>query len=145
MSVASSPRRHRDEVGHLAHHMNQLMEKLIKSGFSPGAKSADWSPAVDICETSERYEVIVELAGVRRSDIEVYTENRYLVVTGRRRDPCPKEKVCMHHLEIEEGRFCRRLMLPGRADEENVTARYRDGLLRIVIPKHDADAEPGEE
>lgn len=145
MSPAAASHHRRDEMGHLAHHMNQLMEKLIKSGFSPGARAPDWSPAVDICETADRYEVIVELAGVRRSDIEVYTESRHLVITGWRRDPCPREKVSMHHLEIEEGRFLRRLMLPGSADVENVTARYRDGLLRIGIPKRGEAGGPDEE
>jgi HSP20 family protein len=138
MSLVAGTFHGRSELGHLARHMGQLMDKLVKSGFSPGAKPPDWSPAVDICETADAYEVVVELAGVRREDIEVYTENRRLVVTGWRNDPCPQEKVCLHHLEIEEGRFRRELVLPDEADLENVTARYREGLLRIGIPKRPA-------
>jgi HSP20 family protein len=125
----------RDELGHLAHHMGLMMDKLVKSGFAPGARPPDWSPAVDVCELADRFEVIVEVAGVHRQEIEVYTEDRRLVITGCRHDPCPKEKVCLHHLEIEEGRFRRVLALPANADIEHVAARYRDGLLRIGIPK----------
>jgi HSP20 family protein len=125
----------RDELSHLAHHMGLVMDKLMKSGFAPGARSPDWSPAVDVCELPDRFEVVVELAGVRREDIEVYNEDRRLVITGCRHDPCPREKVCVHHLEIEEGRFQRILTLPLGADAEKISARYQDGLLRIGIPK----------
>ncbi len=124
-----------EDLQHLAHQMGSLMNKLMKSPFDPGGVSPDWAPAVDICEMADRYEVIVELAGMRRDDIEVYSEKGQLVITGWRRDPCPRERVYMHQIEIEEGQFRRRLGLPGDVDVERITARYRDGMLRIGIPK----------
>ena len=120
----------------LAHHVSHMMEKFMKSGFTPGGQAPDWVPAVDVCETPEAYEIVVELAGVRREDIEVYTERRRLMISGWRRDPMPREKTCLHQIEIEQGRFQRQLSLPGDADEEGVTARYREGLLRIRVAKH---------
>jgi len=126
----------RGDLEHLARHMTDLMHKVLRPGFrSSGEKAAEWTPAVDVCEADTHYEVIVELAGVRREDIEVYTERGTLVVTGCRHDPTSPEKVCWHQMEIEEGHFRRQVALPAAVDEEKIDARFRDGLLRIRIPK----------
>jgi HSP20 family protein len=123
------------DIGHIARHMSDLMHKVIHVGFSPGAKHPDWIPVVDICEMEDHYEVIVELAGVRREDIEVFTEGRHLTVAGWRDDPTPRDKVRLHQMEIEQGQFRRRILLPANVDPETISARHRDGLLRIRIPK----------
>ena len=127
--------RPREDLGHMARHMMQIMDKLLKSGFSPGRRMPDWTPAVDISELEDRYEIVVELAGVRRADIELYTEGNQLVVTGWRGDPGPREKVRVHQMEIEEGQFRRRIFLPEHVDAEKITARFREGFLRIQMPK----------
>jgi len=124
-----------ENLGHLARHVAHIMDKLAKSGCPPGVGTPDWVPAVDVCEMTDRYEIIVELPGVRREDIEVITEDRNLTVSGWREDPLPEGKVSLHQMEIEQGRFRRRLVLPENADVAEVTARYRGGLLRIRVPK----------
>jgi len=126
----------RGDLEHLARHMTDLMHKVLRPGFpSSGEKAADWTPAVDVCEADDHYEVIVELAGVRHDAIKVYTERGHLVVTGWRHDPTSPQKVRWHQMEIEEGQFRRRIALPSAVDEEKIDARFRDGLLRIRIPK----------
>ncbi|MGB2937038.1 MAG: Hsp20/alpha crystallin family protein [Phycisphaerae bacterium] len=124
-----------NDLGHMARHMIQIMDRLLKSGFSPSTRAPDWTPAVDICELVDRYEVIVELAGVCRDDIEVYTQDCQLTVTGWRSDPSSHEKCRLHQMEIEQGRFRRCIHMPDDADDGAVTARCREGLLRIQMPK----------
>jgi len=124
-----------EDLGHMAHHMSNLMRRVLHTGFTLAGKSCDWTPAVDICETADRYDIIVELAGVRREEIEVYTENHYLTIAGWRGDPAPRDKVCVHQMEIEQGQFCRRLHLPEDADEAAVSARHREGFLLVTLPK----------
>jgi len=123
------------DLGHLARHMTDIMHRALHSSFSTGRRSPDWVPAVDISEMCDHWEVIVELAGVRRDDIEVYAENRHLTITGWRHDPTSPEKVRLHQMEIEQGQFRRRILLPTGMDEDAITARYHDGLLRIRMPK----------
>ena len=125
----------REDLNHLARHMTDIMHRVLQSGFTPGPKPPDWTPAIDVSETEDHYEVVVELAGVRREDIEVYTEHNHLVVAGWRKDPTPPEKVRLHQMEIEQGQFRRRVLLPPDSDEDAVTARCHDGLLRVRIPK----------
>jgi HSP20 family protein len=115
----------------------------MHSGFSTGPKSADWAPAVDVGETPDSYEVIVDLAGVKREEIEVFTEEQHLTVAGWRADPLPEGKVCVHQMEIQQGQFRRRIHLPDDADPQIISARYREGLLHISIPKKRlSDAQP---
>jgi HSP20 family protein len=124
-----------EDLGHMARHMMQIMDRLLKNGFSPAPRSPDWTPAVDLTELADRYEIVVELAGVQREAIEIYMENRQLIVTGWRADPSSFPKVRVYQMEIEQGRFRRRILLPDDADTERMAARCRDGLLRIQIPK----------
>jgi len=124
-----------DDLGHLARHMTDIMNKVLRPGFSTGHKHPEWAPAVDVCEMADRYEIIVELAGVSREKIEVYTENGVLTVAGCREDPTPAGKVRLHQMEIEQGQFRRTISLPPNADEDATSARYHDGLLRIQVPK----------
>ena len=93
------------DLGHLARHMTDIMTRVLHSSFSTGQKPPDWVPAVDICEMCDHWEVIVEVAGVRREDIEVYTENRHLTIAGWRHDPTSPEKIGLHQMEIEQGQF----------------------------------------
>ena len=123
------------DLGHLARHMTEIMHRVLHSGFSTGSKPPDWVPAVDIGEMCDHYEIIVELAGVRADDVEVYTESHHLTITGWRYDPSSPEKVRLHQMEIEQGQFRRRILLPEGVDEDAIAARYRDGLLRIRVPK----------
>jgi HSP20 family molecular chaperone IbpA len=83
-----------EDLSHLARHMSNLMHHVLSTGFTLAGKASDWTPAVDICETPDRYDIIVELAGVHRDDIEVFTENHFLTVSGWRGDPTPRDKVC---------------------------------------------------
>jgi len=125
------------DLGHLARHMTDLVHRVLASGFT-GPKTADWTPAIDVCEAPDRYEVTVELAGVRREDIEVYTEGHMLTIAGWRGDPMSHDKVCVHQMEIEQGQFCRRLRLPDDADGDNVSARHKEGLLVVRVGKRTA-------
>jgi HSP20 family protein len=123
------------DPGHLARHMTDLVHRVLQGGFPGGPKGCDWTPAADICEMPDHYLVIVEVAGMSKDEIEVTTDRGELAIAGVRRDPTPCGKVRRHQREIEEGRYRRRLRLPADADTENISARYREGLLHINIPK----------
>ena len=130
-----------EDLGNLARHMTDLMQRILHSGFCPGSKRPDWTPSIDVCEAGSHYEVIVELAGVRTEDIQVYMEAGRLVICGVRGDPMPGAKVGLLQMEIERGTFRRHVHLPADIDEERVEATFRDGLLRIRVSKRSA-ADP---
>jgi HSP20 family protein len=96
-------------------------------------RSSIWSPPTDAYETEENYVIKVEIAGMRDEDFEVAFENNILRINGYR--PDLNEKRAYHQMEIRFGRFELAVEIPVTVDLEKATAEYKDGFLRIVLPK----------
>ncbi len=92
-----------------------------------------WRPPTDVFETDEALIVRVEIAGMRTEDFYLRLDGQTLVISGVRRDPDIGS--AYHRLEIPFGQFQVAVILPVPIDEEQVEAEYRDGFLRITLPK----------
>lgn len=84
--------------------------------------------------------VVVELPGVEPDDIQIYADDRTVLVTGERRRVCTGR---YHQMEIDYGPFQRRIVLAERVDPSEARAEYRNGLLTIALPV--AQREPAQE
>ncbi len=107
-------------------------------GFGAGGRSAtrgQWIPNADVYETPEQLVVKMEVAGIRKEDLEVTLSERMLVVRGTRPDPCRHGKCSFRQMEIEYGPFECRIVIPRSVDPQRVTASYSNGFLRIDLPK----------
>jgi len=117
--------------------MNRLLEhfagcKPPQVRFSPSV----WEPAIDVFETDDNLVVIVELAGVERSDIELMADRETLTVRGcRGKVSHASGKRAYYRMEIAGGPFARTISLPVPIDTVNMTASYADGLVEVVLPK----------
>ncbi len=113
-----------------------------ESGYGPDdvarvSHAKVWAPNTDLCEGPQGFLIRMELAGVRREDVRIYTAGNQLIVQGERTDePCSRtlEERRFHQLEIEHGPFERRIVLPACADASRATARLAHGLLEIRLP-----------
>ncbi|MCB1188647.1 Hsp20/alpha crystallin family protein [bacterium] len=94
-----------------------------------------WSPSVDVKEDEQQFTVLVELPGLKSSEIEVQVENNVLFISGERRMEEKKEGENWHFVERSYGSFSRSFRLPKNVDSEAVKASYTDGMLSISIPK----------
>ena len=120
--------------------VQQRMEKMLDSIFDekrPTVFSAEkvWKPPTDIYETAEEIIVIVEIAGMRKEDITVTIENNLLTVSGTRPDYSPSTTKRIHQMEIDHGKFERIIDITIPLDTEHSHAHYKEGFLRIAIPK----------
>ena len=97
--------------------------------------SNTWSPPTDVYETEENYVIKVEIAGMRDEDFEVEFEDRILMIRGYR--PDLNERRAYHQMEIRFGRFEVAVELPTDLDMERASAEYKDGFLKILLPKSD--------
>ena len=102
-------------------------------------RSNIWSPPTDVYETEENYVIKVEVAGMRDEDFEVAFEDRILMVRGYR--PDLNERCAYHQMEIRFGRFELAVEIPGSVDMEKASAEYKDGFLKIVLPKSNAEQD----
>ena len=99
---------------------------------------ADWSPAVDIQETPEAYLVDAELPDIKKDDVKITLHNRVLTLTGERRQEKEEKGKKFHRVERSYGRFERSFTLPDGVDEQKIHATFKDGMLRVMLPKAQA-------
>jgi HSP20 family protein len=96
---------------------------------------ACWAPATDVVVSPRGARILVELAGVPRSEVRVTLVGRTLEIRGQRQAPQDPSEAHYHRAEIYFGEFCRKIELPWVADPASVEARYREGMLEIeVVP-----------
>jgi len=102
---------------------------------APNFGSEEWTPAVDIKETDAAYEIHADLPGVKADDIEVTLENGELTIQGSRDSSKQEQRDDYKRVERFSGTFMRRFTLPELADADNVSAKTKEGVLELVIPK----------
>ena len=103
---------------------------------SPIAATSDWTPAVDIKEEADRFVIHADVPGVDPKDIEVNMENGVLTIKGQRESEKKEEREGYKRIERVRGSFFRRFSLPDTADAEKINAKAKNGVLELVIPKH---------
>lgn len=96
-----------------------------------------WSPAVDIKEEADRFLITADLPGVDPKDIEITMDNGVLTIKGERQSEAREEKEGYKRVERVSGAFYRRFSLPDTADAERIEAKGKDGVLEVVLPKHE--------
>jgi HSP20 family protein len=104
-------------------------------GVSSVSSHVDWVPNTDIYENEQAFVIRMEIAGVKREDIQIHISDRNLIVTGIRPDQCESGRRQFRQMEINYGVFERRLVLPRSIESKKVKANYRHGLLIIELPK----------
>jgi HSP20 family protein len=118
------------------HDLLSLQERLDRlAGDSTG-----WAPPIDLFETADRYQVIVEVPGVRRDQIQIRVQNSTLTLEGERSAPAARCEQ-YHCVERGHGRFSRSFRLRETIDADAITAELRDGVLTICLPKTRAAAQ----
>lgn len=99
-----------------------------------------WVPAFDISENEKEYVVTAEIPGIDQKDLEVTLSDGILTVKGEKKQEKEHQGDNYHRLERAYGSFHRSFHIPEKVDAEKVDASYRNGILKLTIPK----AETGE-
>lgn len=98
-----------------------------------------FNPRFDVKETDEGLILTVDLPGVEKKDVEVTVAGDLLTVKGEKKSEFTEKKDekgrLFHRVERAHGYFERTMSLPFNLDPSKVAAEFKDGLLKIVIPK----------
>jgi HSP20 family protein len=109
--------------------------------WSIGTKSGDksaashWVPNTDVYVTEDTLVIKVELAGMRKEDLELTVEGNQLTINGHRPDGCRAPKCKFLVMEINYGSFQSVIELPPGYDLGHAKAAYQNGFLRIDVPQ----------
>lgn len=116
------------------------MDRLLDDFYGrarPSGESyeGDWLPAMDMKETDNEIAASVELPGLSKGDIKVSVKNNVLSITGEKKAEKAEENQNIHRVERTYGYFKRSVVLPVEVDSEKVKATFKDGVLKITLPK----------
>ncbi len=104
--------------------------------------SSEGQLAVDVLQTKNDVIVIASMGGAVADNIEVYARNDVLTIRGKRNPPIPtKEKTEYFHQETVWGEFSRTVVLPVDVKGELAKAEYKNGVLKVCIPKREINAK----
>ncbi len=120
-----------DEVNRLF--STNLSRTFGEEGIARGA----WNPNVDIYENKDHIVLEAELPGMKREDFDLSIENNVITLRGDRHFEKKDEGDNYHRVERSYGSFSRSFTLPQTVQPESVAAEYRNGVLRVTIPKRE--------
>lgn len=121
--------------------MTRLFDETLSRIWKEEVPRGVWSPPVDIMEKGNEVVLKMDLPEMNQNEIEIKVEENTLIIQGERK--LIKESSDTSYLQIERpfGNFQRTFALPKGIDQEKIKAGYKEGVLRIVLPKK-ADSYP---
>jgi len=117
--------------------INRLFEGVAHGAEPQGLFEGTYSPAVDVMESPEKFEVLCDVPGIPISDVEISVSGSVLTIKGEKKGDGRKTNGNVYRADMREGRFQRTLQLPLPIDADHVEAVLKDGVLKIVLPKHE--------
>lgn len=99
----------------------------------------DWNPAVDVYENDNAIVVKAELPGVEKDQISIDVEAGVLTLKGERKSDHETKEDNYYRRERTYGSFQRAFTLPEGVDPDAIKAEYKDGVLKIEVPKSETE------
>jgi HSP20 family protein len=91
--------------------------------------------AVDLYEDGNNIIAEMNISGIEPEKVDVTVEGNYLRIIGTREEEKEKKTKQFYSKEIRRGSFERALRLPEPVNETKVEAEYKDGVLKVTLPK----------
>lgn len=121
----------------LRHQMNHLFDDVLRPVVRGDSRLSKWNryPTVDIYDNNENIVIKAELPGIDKKDIVIDVKDGVLTLKGERSFDNEVKEEKYYCRERTFGKFERVFRLPADVDPEKINADYKDGILKINIPK----------
>ena len=116
---------------------NQLSGSSGRSGQT-GRHS---SPAINIRETEDAYQLEVAAPGLKKEHFNIDIEDNTLVISAEQQDESEDKQDNYHRREFSYSSFRRSFSLPDNVSDEDISAKYENGLLCVELPKQTPEQE----
>lgn len=132
-------------IAQLHSDIDRLFEGALQSFGFPALSSGrslfsqmqtDWlKPTLDLAASDKEYTISVELPGVDAADVKLELVEDTLKVSGEKRQEKEEKDKNFYRMERSYGSFQRVLSLPEDADQDNIKAAFKNGIMTITIPR----------
>jgi HSP20 family protein len=101
------------------------------------------TPAVDVAEKADAYEITAELPGMDEKNVEVKLANEMLTIKGEKKEDKEEKEKDYYLSERRYGSFQRSFRIPEGVDTDKIEATFQNGILTVMLPKK-AEAQKSE-
>jgi len=108
--------------------------------FALKAFEKNQKAAINVVEADNKFEVEVIVPGFKKEDINISIENNVLTVSAETKSETEESDKNYIRKEYNASAFTRSFSLPENADQENIAAKYNDGILKLTIEKTDTES-----
>ena len=131
------------DVINMQREINKMFDNFFRGGTLEDGSlgSSVWTPAVDVEERDDEYQVKVELPGVNKDDVKITMQDNVLTIRGEKKQEKESKNSNYHRVERSYGSFQRSFTLPTSVKHDKIEASYKEGILTIGLPKAE-DAKP---
>lgn len=126
------------EVESLQRQLNYLFDEIAPTGRR-GEEGIAFIPSAEIEETADGVHLKVEVPGTDPKDLDVQVSPEAVSISGERKSEIKTEERGITRTEFRYGRFQRVIPLPTRVQHDQVQAEYKDGILKLRLPKAEED------
>lgn len=106
-------------------------DNWLKTKFANG----DWSPAINVVDNEGNYEIEVAAPGIKKDDFKVSVEKGLLTISGKTESEQEEKKKNYTRKEFSSRSFSRSFTLPENVNDEDVNAKYDNGILKLTLTK----------
>ena len=125
------------ELRNIQEDFNRIFNSTLPRFFSgeEGLLGGNWAPSVDIYEDQNSIMLEVDLPGLKPGDFNLTIENYRLTLSGERKFEKENKGDNWRRVERSYGSFTRTFSLPSTVNVDAVNAEFKDGVLRVTLPK----------
>jgi HSP20 family protein len=117
----------------------RTLDRLNRAASGFLAPSTSEFPPVNVWMNGDRTIVTSELPGVEAKDVNISVVGKSVTLRGSRATEDECEGDCRHRRERWSGAFARTVELPYAIDQDNVEASFSRGVLKLTLPRAEAD------
>jgi HSP20 family protein len=128
------------EIDTLQRQINRLFDRLIPTNGGERA-AITFVPAAELAETDDAIHLKLEVPGLEPKDINVEVTPEAVSISGERKTETKTEEHGVTRTEFRYGKFQRVIPLPTLVQNDKVQAEYKDGILRLTLPKSETEKQ----
>jgi HSP20 family protein len=125
-----------DPFSYLRQQINRVLDDFWgEPWLALGETLSGFAPQVDVTETDKELKVCAEIPGAEAKDIDVSVEDGTLRIRGEKKYEREENEKGQYRMERSYGSFERAIPLPVEVDEARAKAEFKNGVLRLTLPK----------
>ncbi len=122
------------KIDTLERQINRLFDEMLLPTWRDSDKFS-FAPAAELSETDEAIDLKLEIPGVDAKDLDVKVTKDAVSISGERSEESKTADNGKTRSEFRYGKFQRIIALPAKVQNDRITAEYKDGILRLTLPK----------